>query len=140
MVSEFINRVKEQISPFILRRLKDRVAKELPEKTEVDLICPIKGPQREFYTSYLNKSSLEMQNQIGEIVQHKAFSLFALLTRLRQICCDPGVISGIDFDIQDSGKVMVLLSRLNEAFDGKKQRKIVIFSQFVRFIQRLLPS
>jgi SNF2 family DNA or RNA helicase len=138
-VSEFIQRVKEQISPFILRRLKDRVAKELPAKTEVDLICPIKGAQREFYASYLNKSSLGADNQIGEIVQNKAFSLFALLTRLRQICCDPGVIPGIDFPIEDSGKVMVLLSRLNEAFDGKKQRKIVIFSQFVRFIDRLLP-
>ena len=49
------------------------------------------------------------------------------------------MIPGIDFPIEDSGKVMVLLSRLNEAFDGKKQRKIVIFSQFVRFIDRLLP-
>ena len=72
-------------------------------------------------------------------MQHKAFSLFALLTRLRQVCCDPGVIPNIDFNIYESGKVIVLLSRLNEAFDGKKQRKIVIFSQFVRFIDRLLP-
>ena len=138
-IFEFIQRVKNQISPFILRRLKERVAKELPEKTEVNLICPIKSTQREHYASYLNKSSFKMENEIGEIMQHKAFSLFALLTRLRQVCCDPGVIPNIDFNIYESGKVIVLLSRLNEAFDGKKQRKIVIFSQFVRFIDRLLP-
>ena len=54
--------------------MKQRVAKELPEKTEVDLICPIKSTQREHYASYLNKSSFKMENEIGEIMQHKALA------------------------------------------------------------------
>ena len=144
-VSKFVKHLKKQIDPFILRRLKERVAKELPEKTEVDLICPIKSQQRDLYSQYLNRGSSEMvtkeakNQELGTIMQTKAFSLFALLTRLRQVCCDPGIIPGVDFDIEDSGKIIVLLSRLSEAFDGKKKRKVVIFSQFVKFIDRLNP-
>jgi superfamily II DNA or RNA helicase len=160
-VSEFVQHLKKQINPFILRRLKELVAKELPEKTEVDLICPIKSEQRELYNQYLNKGSSEMNNEakepteavgakqdkqvavdsseLGTIMKNKAFNLFALLTRLRQICCDPGIIPDVEFDIEESGKIMVLLSRLSEAFDGKKKRKVVIFSQFVKLIDRLNP-
>ena len=77
-IFEFIQRVKNQISPFILRRLKERVAKELPAKTEVDLICPIKSTQREHYASYLNKSSFKMENGIGRScnIKHLASLLF----------------------------------------------------------------
>lgn len=138
-VSEFSNHVKKQISPFILRRLKERVAQELPAKTEVDLICPIKDEQKSIYNSFLNKEVALMKNESGEMIEQKGFNLFTLLTRLRQVCCDPGVIPDIDFDAEESGKVIVLLSRLNEAFDGIKKRKVVIFSQFVKLIDRLNP-
>ena len=78
-------------------------------------------------------------SELGTIMKNKAFNLFALLTRLRQICCDPGIIPDVEFNIEESGKIMVLLSRLSEAFDGKKKRKVVIFSQFVKLIDRLNP-
>ena len=138
-VSEFSNHVKKQINPFILRRLKERVAQELPAKTEVDLICPIKDEQKSIYNSFLNKEVALMKDESGEIIEQKGFNLFTLLTRLRQVCCDPGIIPDIDFDVEESGKVIVLLSRLNEAFDGIKKRKVVIFSQFVKLIDRLNP-
>lgn len=138
-VSGFSNHVKKQINPFILRRLKERVAQELPAKTEVDLICPIKDEQKSIYNSFLNKEVALMKDESGEIIEQKGFNLFTLLTRLRQVCCDPGIIPDIDFDVEESGKVIVLLSRLNEAFDGIKKRKVVIFSQFVKLIDRLNP-
>lgn len=138
--SEFSLHVKEQISPFVLRRLKERVAQELPEKTEVDIICPIEDAQKTFYNAYLNSgiSSLDSSGS-GFIDKEKRFNLFSLLTRLRQVCCDPGIIPNVDFPIESSGKVLVLLSRLSEAFDGRKKRKVVIFSQFVKLLDRLKP-
>lgn len=138
-ISEFSNHVKKQISPFILRRLKERVAQELPAKTEVDLICPIKGQQKIIYNAFLNKELALITDESGESVEQKGLSLFTLLTRLRQVCCDPGIIPEVDFDAEESGKIIVLLSRLNEAFDGIKKRKVVIFSQFVKLIDRLKP-
>ena len=138
-ISEFSDHVKKQISPFILRRLKERVAQELPAKTEVDLICPIKGPQKTIYNAFLNKELALVNGTSSETLDQKGLSLFTLLTRLRQVCCDPGIIPEVDFDVEESGKVIVLLSRLNEAFDGIKKRKVVIFSQFVKLIDRLNP-
>lgn len=138
-ISEFSNHVKKQISPFILRRLKERVAQELPAKTEVDLICPIKGVQKSIYNAFLNKEVALMKSESDEVIEQKGFNLFTLLTRLRQVCCDPGIIPEVDFDVEESGKVIVLLSRLTEAFDGIKKRKVVIFSQFVKLIDRLNP-
>jgi SNF2 family DNA or RNA helicase len=138
-VSEFSDHVKKQISPFILRRLKERVAQELPAKTEVDLICPIKGQQKTLYNAFLNKELALINDESGKVIEQKGFSLFTLLTRLRQVCCDPGIIPDLDFDAEESGKVIVLLSRLYEAFDGIKKRKVVIFSQFVKLIDRLNP-
>ena len=139
-VSEFAQHVKNQISPFVLRRLKERVAQDLPEKTEVDVICPIEDEQKAFYNAYLNSGISKLDARgTGLIDQEKRFNLFSLLTRLRQVCCDPGVIPNVDFSIEESGKVMVLLSRLSEAFDGRKKRKVVIFSQFVKLLNRLKP-
>ena len=137
--SDFTAHVKKQISPFVLRRLKERVAKELPEKTEVDLICPIKGKQRELYNGFLNQGVASLGSGNESKLEKTGMNLFTLLTRLRQACCDPGIIPEIDFSLEDSGKVVVLLSRLEEAFDGTKKRKVVIFSQFVKFLDRLKP-
>lgn len=137
-VSEFAQHVKDQISPFVLRRLKERVAQDLPEKTEVDVICPIEEDQKALYNAYLNSGIGKLDTTVtGQIDQEQRFNLFSLLTRLRQVCCDPGIIPNVDFPIEESGKVLVLLSRLSEAFDGRKKRKVVIFSQFVKLLDRL---
>ena len=64
---------------------------------------------------------------------------FSLLTRLRQACCDPGLIPDVNTDIQQSGKIQMLLSRLEEALCGDGARKVVIFSQFLRLLKRLKP-
>ena len=133
-----ILKIRNQISPFFIRRLKDLVAKELPEKTELDLICPIKGNQKEIYNEFLKQGLESLNNKVRKIDKPN-FNLFTLLTRLRQSSCDPGVIPGVNFEISESGKVLVLISRLQEAFYGTKKRKIVIFSQFVKFLNRLKP-
>ncbi len=134
-------RLQQQIAPFILRRRKEQVVSELPPKLEMDLICPITEVQRQHYQSLLQRGREQMGNDLQAAMQRNAMHFFALLTRLRQVCCDPGLLPGAAAtDIRQSGKVMMLLSRLEEALQGDGSRKVVIFSQFVQLLRRLKPE
>jgi len=135
----FEKRLRKQIAPFILRRKKDKVGKDLPPKVEMDLICPISDVQRQVYEELLNRGRETMGDDLEVAMQSQAMSFFALLTRLRQACCDPGLIPDVTADVHQSGKVQMLLSRLSEALEGDGSRKVVIFSQFVQLLRRIRP-
>ena len=136
---QFEKRLRKQIAPFILRRQKDKVGKDLPPKVEMDLICPITDLQRQVYEGLLAKGREELGDDLEAAMQTQAISFFALLTRLRQACCDPGLIPDVDADLSQSGKVQMLLTRLGEAVEGSGSRKVVIFSQFVQLLKRVRP-
>ncbi|MEC8190660.1 MAG: C-terminal helicase domain-containing protein, partial [Verrucomicrobiota bacterium] len=72
-------------------------------------------------------------------MQNQAMSFFSLLTRLRQVCCDPGLIPGVEAELNQSGKIQTLLIHLEEALQGDGSRKVVVFSQFVQLLKRLKP-
>ena len=131
--------LRKQIAPFLLRRKKDKVGKDLPPKVEIDLICPITEMQRRVYESLLNKSREEMGDDLQVAMQSNSMNFFTLLTRLRQVCCDPGLIPNVDADAMHSGKIQMLLTRLSEALTGNGARKVVIFSQFVQLLKRVKP-
>jgi superfamily II DNA or RNA helicase len=133
----FEARLRQQIAPFILRRQKDKVGSDLPSKVEMDLICPISEFQRQTYEGLLAKGRNELGDDLQAAMQDNAMHFFTLLTRLRQACCDPGIIPGIEADVQQSGKVQMLLTRMSEAFEGNERRKIVVFSQFVSLLRRV---
>ncbi|MFT4902242.1 MAG: superfamily II DNA or RNA helicase [Lentimonas sp.] len=136
----FEQRLKQQLTPFILRREKDKVGTDLPPKVEVDLICPISEVQRQTYDRLLARGREELGDNLQDAMQHQTMHFFSLLTRLRQACCDPGLIPNVDADIYQSGKVQMLLTRLSEALEGNGARKVVIFSQFVQMLKRLKPA
>jgi superfamily II DNA or RNA helicase len=131
--------LRKQIAPFLLRRKKDKVGKDLPAKVEMDLICPITEMQRQVYEGLLNKGREELGDDLQAAMQTQAMNFFTLLTRLRQACCDPGLIPGVDAAPVHSGKVQMLLTRLSEALEGGGARKVVIFSQFVQLLKRVKP-
>ncbi|MGB1128366.1 MAG: DEAD/DEAH box helicase [Opitutales bacterium] len=135
----FEKRLRRQIAPFILRRQKDKVGTDLPPKMEMDLICPITDLQRQSYEKLLTQGRDELGDDLQAAMQSNAMHFFALLTRLRQACCDPGLIPGVDAAVDQSGKVQMLLARLSEALEGDGQRKIVVFSQFVQLLRRIKP-
>jgi superfamily II DNA or RNA helicase len=135
----FEKRLRRQIAPFILRRQKDKVGKDLPPKVEMDLICPITDFQRQTYEGLLARGRNELGDDLQVAMQDNAMHFFSLLTRLRQACCDPGIIPGIESDVHQSGKVQMLLTRLSEALEGNGRRKIVVFSQFVQLLRRIRP-
>mgnify|MGYP006279475367 CR=1 FL=1 len=137
----FERRLRKQIAPFILRRRKEQVVGELPPKVEMDLICPISELQRQNYESLLERGREEMGDDLQTAMREDAMHFFSLLTRLRQVCCDPGLLPGSQsVDIRQSGKVQMLLTRLEEALQGDGSRKVVIFSQFVQLLRRLKPE
>ncbi len=135
----FEKRLRSQIAPFILRRQKDKVGKDLPPKVEMDLICPITDLQRQVYEGLLNKGREELGSDLQAAMQTQAMSFFSLLTRLRQACCDPGLIPDVAAGLDQSGKIQTLLTHLEEALEGDGARKVVIFSQFVQLLTRLKP-
>ena len=135
----FEKQLRKQVAPFILRRQKDKVGTDLPPKMEMDLICPITELQRQTYEKLLSRGRDELGDDLQAAMQGNTMHFFSLLTRLRQACCDPGLIPGVESDVGQSGKVQMLLTRLNEALEGDGKRKFVIFSQFVQLLRRIKP-
>lgn len=135
----FEKRLRKQIMPFVLRRQKDKVGSDLPPKVEMDLVCPITELQRQTYENLLNRGREELGDDLQSAMQTQSMHFFSLLTRLRQACCDPGLIPEVQADILQSGKIQMLLTRLEEALEGDGARKVVIFSQFVSLLKRLKP-
>ena len=131
--------LRKQIAPFLLRRKKDKVGKDLPPKVEMDLICPITEMQRQVYEGLLNHGREQMGDDLQVAMQSHSMNFFTLLTRLRQACCDPGLIPDLDIDPMQSGKIQMLLTKLGEALTGTGARKVVIFSQFVQLLKRVKP-
>ena len=81
-----MNRLRQQVAPFILRRTKNEVAKELPPKVEMDLLCPLTDVQRTEYARICTEGLARLGEDIGLALREKSFGFLALLTRLRQVC------------------------------------------------------
>lgn len=131
----YLPRLNKQILPFVLRRTKKEVATELPEKVETDLLCPMTEAQRREYAKLTSEGIQDLGNDIEDIVKKKNFNLLSLLTRLRQVACDPHLTPWGKHPHSDSGKINILIDRLNDVLSSG--HKVVIFSQFVTFLDRI---
>ncbi|AWT60226.1 MAG: RNA polymerase-associated protein RapA [Candidatus Moanabacter tarae] len=127
--------LKQQISPFVLRRTKREVAKELRPKVEMELICPMSDLQQREYKRLTEEGVGRFGEDLEATFRTSGTSLFTLLTRLRQVCCDPDLLPWQNAEISQSGKVSFLLNKVEEAVSGN--HKIVIFSQFVSLLKRV---
>ncbi|OEH85027.1 hypothetical protein BHU72_06740 [Desulfuribacillus stibiiarsenatis] len=119
--------LSKRVKPFILRRLKADVLKELPPKIENKLVSILTDEQKKLYLAYLE----QIKGQISSIIQTDGFNkgklkILAALTRLRQICCHPGLF--IEDYAGESGKLQQLKEILGEMIAGG--HRILIFSQF----------
>ena len=128
-------RLRTQLAPFILRRTKREVAQELPPKVEMDLICPLTDVQRAEYARICNEGLERLGDDVGAAMREKSFGFLALLTRLRQTCCDPDMLPWLKAPLTDSGKLNLLIEKLTEIVGSG--HKVVIFSQFVMFLDRV---
>lgn len=121
------------IHPFILRRTKEQVAKELPDKIESIIYCEMEKEQRKVYESFKNEYRDYLLNKIDEngVAKSQMFVLEGLM-KLRQICNSPAIIS----DQEDYGNASIKLDLLMENIKEKTgNHKILVFSSFVKMLQ-----
>jgi SNF2 family DNA or RNA helicase len=116
------------INPFVLRRTKEKVAKELPAKTEGIIYCEMEPEQQKIYDTYRNEYRNKLLGNIAEqgIGKSKMMVLEGL-TRLRQICDSPSLISDVNFTNQ-SIKVKEIINNITHR---TVNHKVLVFSQFV---------
>ncbi|NOQ77825.1 MAG: hypothetical protein GQ546_00325 [Gammaproteobacteria bacterium] len=124
----------KRIKPFMLRRTKEMVATELPEKTEMIRTVPLSGKQRDLYETV----RLAMDEKVREEISKKGLArsqimILDALLKLRQTCCDPRLLSlSKAKDVNVSAKLDMLMEMVPEMIE--EGRKIIIFSQFVKML------
>jgi len=126
-----LKKIKNMVSPFILRRLKTDVLKELPEKNENVLVSQMGDEQRKLYMANIKalKDTIEKNNSSS--IKEDTIRILAMLTRLRQICCDPSLCYE-DYK-NGSAKLESCIDLIKEATSGG--HKILLFSQFTSMLE-----
>jgi hypothetical protein len=124
--------LQNKIKPFILRRTKQQVAPDLPEKTEMVLYCEMKTEQRTIYDAYEREFRDYISATTDDILKKTPMNVLKGITRLRQVCDSPLLIKGEKMPGNASSKIDTLI----EEIEGKMpQHKILVFSQFVSMLE-----
>ncbi|MGE6266171.1 DEAD/DEAH box helicase [Aeromonas media] len=117
------------ISPFILRRLKQQVLTELPDKTEIIHHISLSPEERQLYEATRREVVQQVQSADGRALMH----VLSGLTRLRRLCCSPELV--MPEWSQTSSKLDEAMALLEEAIDGG--HRVLVFSQFVDLLSLL---
>ena len=128
-----MERLRRMTGPFILRRLKEEVLKDLPEKLEEIRYVKFDEKQQKLYNAQVvhMKNTLAGQDE-GEFARNK-LRILAELTRLRQICCSPSLCFE-DYK-GESAKTDACLQLIQSAIDGG--HRMLLFSQFTSMLDIL---
>lgn len=123
------------IAPFILRRTKEEVTPELPDRIETLLPVPLEGRQRQIYDRYLTRERARLLRiQLNNEGSQGRFEVLAALTRLRQLSLDPALVDE-RYEGVGSAKINLLCSHLEQIVPAGHQ--VLVFSQFVSFLERI---
>ena len=129
--------LRELVAPYILRRHKRDVAKELPPKTEVMRPIELRGPQRELYESIRVAAHAEVRRLIKKKgLAASTVPILGALTKLRQVCCDPRLVRmGSAVTIRESSKYEMFFELLEKQLAGG--HRVLVFSQFTSMLALL---
>jgi len=124
--------LRRALAPFLLRRTKVQVLRDLPEKTEQTLCCELTGSQRKHYNQLRDFYRASLSKRIADtgLAKAKIHVLEALL-RLRQVACHPGLVDK-DRVGESSVKLDMLVEQLGEVIDAG--HKALVFSQCTSFL------
>ncbi|WP_259473484.1 DEAD/DEAH box helicase [Clostridium estertheticum] len=129
-----LKELNNHVKPFILRRTKVEVAKDLPPKIEHRISVEMTEEQKKIYLAYLKDAKGELEEDVREKGFNKSkFKVLSILTRLRQICCDPSTF--IENYNGGSGKMEALDEILDNGLE--EGHRILIFSQFTRVLKNI---
>jgi superfamily II DNA or RNA helicase len=129
-----------RVKPFLLRRTKDLVARELPAKTEIVSPLELAGPQRDLYETV----RLAMHDKVRQEVAAKGFArsrivILDALLKLRQVCCDPRLVKlTAARKVSGSAKLEHLMQILPSLIE--EGRRILLFSQFTSMLDLIEPE
>ena len=124
---EAMERLKNMIEPFVLRRTKEKVLTELPEKTITVLNNEMSGDQLKIYLSYMQSAKKQAKEEIeANGLANSQIKILALLMRLRQICCHPGLF--LENYEGESSKLNQCMEIVKDAVRGG--HKILLFSGY----------
>ena len=130
--TEVLNKLKMIIEPFILRRTKKEVLKELPDKTTIVLNNEMTEEQEKIYLSYLAEARDELHDEIEDKgFEQSRIKILALLTRLRQICCHPSLFISNYKD--GSGKLNQCIELVKDGIQSG--HKILLFSGYTSMFE-----
>ena len=126
--------LKKKVSPFILRRMKCDVLKDLPPVSEIVYHNRLSQTQKDLYNSY----AASAKDELTKLVERDGFDkvqihVLATLTRLKQICCHPAIFAKDASETGDSAKFDMLLELLETLINGG--HKTVIFSQYTKMLK-----
>lgn len=130
---ETVKRLKRMTSPFILRRLKSDVLKDLPEKIEEIRYAKFSEQQQLVYDGQVLHMKNLLDSQNDEDVKKNKLQILAELTKIRQICCDPSLLFE-DYK-GESAKRTACMDLIKSAIEG--EHKILLFSQFTSMLELL---
>ena len=121
--------LRKLLYPFILRRTKEQVAKDLPEKTETILFCEMESEQRKIYDAYRNSYRDKIMGVIDQQgIDKSQLTILQGLMKLRQICDSPAILNEEDKHPNHSIKLDELTREIQENIG---EHKALIFSQFL---------
>jgi len=128
-------RLAARVRPFLLRRNKAQVAKDLPDRVEEDLFCEMEGQQKTLYRAELKRArqiilGLKTNKQLND----ERFNILTSLLRLRQICCHPALVDAKLLEAE-SAKMAALADLLEPLME--EGHKVLVFSQFVTMLDLL---
>jgi len=121
-----------KVKPFILRRTKQEVAPELPEKTEMVLYCEMDEEQRGIYQAYEKEFREYISATTADELKKSPMNVLKGLTRLRQICDAPALLGDDALTGTSSAKINTLLEQIE---NKSPHHKILVFSQFVSMLE-----
>ncbi|MGL4738690.1 MAG: SNF2 helicase associated domain-containing protein [Cellulosilyticaceae bacterium] len=127
-------RLQKMIAPFVLRRLKRDVLKELPSKTEVVMYNAMEEEQERIYRAHLAQMQQDFEGEVkGQGIGKSHIKILAMITRLRQICCHPNLY--LEGYKGESGKLNQCMELISESTGAG--HKILVFSQFTSMLDLL---
>ncbi len=131
---EILEELNRLVKPFILRRYKKDVIKELPDKIEKRLLVPLSDEQKVVYETYANYAKDLIQKKVEDFEFSKSkIEILSYITKLRQICLDPSVT--MDNYLGTSGKIDALIELLEQSIE--EGHKILVFSQFTSVLKNI---
>jgi hypothetical protein len=127
-------RLSARVRPFLIRRTKAQVARDLPDRVEEDLFCELEGEQKTLYRAELKRAQAMLLGvKTAAALNKQRFNFLTSLLRLRQICCHPRLVK--PESKAASAKVEALIETLEPLIE--EGQKVLVFSQFVELLALL---